>query len=222
MIINESIKAVIFDLDGTLLDSMWIWKQIDIDYLSKFGLELPPDLQTAIEGMSFSETAVYIKNRFNIPDSLDKMKSDWNEMAEDFYRHKVKMKDGAEEFLLELKNRGIKTGIATSNSMELLSAALDGIGIRKFFDAPHVSCEVNKGKPAPDIYLLVAEDLSVPPENCLVFEDITQGIEAGHAAGMKVCGVQDEFADIHGHKIEELADYYIRSYKEIEFYDGKI
>ena len=82
MIINENIKAVIFDLDGTLLDSMWIWKQIDIDYLSKFGLELPPDLQTAIEGMSFSETAVYIKNRFNIPDSLDKMKSDWNEMAE--------------------------------------------------------------------------------------------------------------------------------------------
>ena len=126
----------------------------------------------------------------------------------------LKMKDGAEEFLLELKNRGIKTGIATSNSMELLSAALDGIGIRKFFDAPHVSCEVNKGKPAPDIYLLVAEDLSVPPENCLVFEDIPEGILAGKAAGMKTIAVYDEFSEGQDEEKRKLADLYIHDFGE--------
>ena len=214
---EEKYKAVIFDLDGTLLDSMWIWRQIDVDYLGKFDIELPPNLQKEIEGMSFSETAVYIKEKLNIPDSLEQMKSDWNDMAMDFYRNKVLMKKGAATFLKELKARGIKTGIATSNSRELLEAALDGTGMREYFDSTHVACEVAKGKPAPDIYLLVSSELDVPPENCLVFEDITQGIEAGHSAGMKVCGVQDDFADEHGHQVEKLADYYIHDYEEIEF-----
>ena len=73
----ENKKAVIFDLDGTLVDSMWIWRDIDIEYLGRFGISVPSGLQTEIEGMSFSETAVYFKERFHIPDSLEKIKRDW-------------------------------------------------------------------------------------------------------------------------------------------------
>ena len=76
-------KAVIFDLDGTLVDSMWMWKAIDIEYLGRFGIELPATLQKDIEGKSFSETAVYFKETFKLPDSLEKIKSDWNRMAYD-------------------------------------------------------------------------------------------------------------------------------------------
>ena len=79
--------AVIFDLDGTLVDSMWIWREIDVEYLGRFGLSLPEDLQSCIEGMSFHETALYIKERFQIPDSIEKMKNDWNQMAWDKYKH---------------------------------------------------------------------------------------------------------------------------------------
>ena len=211
----EGIKAVIFDLDGTVVDSMWMWEAIDIEYLARFGIALPPDLQKKISGMSFSETAVYFKETFGIPDSLEQIKADWNEMAMYKYCHEVPLKPGVLSFLQELKRRGIKTGIATSNSRELAMAVLDALELRPYFDEVHMSCEVKTGKPAPDIYLLVAEYLKEAPEHCLVFEDISEGIQAGKAAGMKVCGVEDAFSVMYREEKKELSDYYISDYDEI-------
>lgn len=211
----ENTKAVIFDLDGTVVDSMWMWEAIDIEYLGRFGILLPPDLQRKISGMSFSETAVYFKETFKIPDSLEKIKADWNAMAIDKYRYEVPLKPGVLEFLKRLKKNGIKTGIATSNSKELAVTVLDALGLMPYFDEVHMSCEVKTGKPAPDIYLLVAEYLKEAPKHCLVFEDITAGILAGKAAGMKVCAVEDAFsADCREEKMR-LADYYITHYDEV-------
>ncbi len=93
--LKKPVKAVIFDLDGTLVDSMWIWKDIDIEYLKKHGLELPPDLQKAIEGMSFTETAVYFKERFCLPDPVEAIKAEWVAMAEDYYTRRIDLKPGA-------------------------------------------------------------------------------------------------------------------------------
>ena len=95
----KDIQAVIFDLDGSLVDSMWIWKDIDIEYLGRFGIPLPENLQAEIEGMSFSETAVFFKERFGIPDDLDVIKAEWNRMACDKYRYEVPYKAGARAFL---------------------------------------------------------------------------------------------------------------------------
>lgn len=211
----EGIKAVIFDLDGTVVDSMWMWEAIDIEYLARFGIPLPADLQKKISGMSFSETAVYFKETFGIPDSLDKIKADWNDMAMYKYCHEVPLKPGVLSFLQELKKRGIKTGIATSNSKELAMAVLEVLELRQYFDEVHMSCEVKTGKPAPDIYLLVADCLGEKPEHCLVFEDITEGIQAGKAAGMKVCGVEDDFSAMYREEKKRLSDYYISDYCEI-------
>ncbi len=211
----EGIKAVIFDLDGTVVDSMWMWEAIDIEYLARFGIPLPTDLQKKISGMSFSETAVYFKETFGIPDSLDEIKADWNDMAMYKYCHEVPLKPGVLPFLQELKKRGIKTGIATSNSKELAMAVLEVLELRQYFDEVHMSCEVKTGKPAPDIYLLVAECLKEKPEHCLVFEDISEGILAGKAAGMKVCGVEDAFSAKYREEKKELSDYYISDYSEI-------
>ncbi len=213
-------KAVIFDLDGTVVDSMWMWKQIDIDYLARFGIEMPEDLQSCIEGMSFTETAVYFKERFGINDELDEIKKSWNDMAWDIYENRVRLKPGVKEFLTELKKRGIKTGIATSNSKELVKVVLDKQDIAKYFDAVHTSCEVKKGKPAPDIYLLVAERLGVSPAECLVFEDIMQGIAAGKNAGMQVCAVDDDFSKEYRAEKAEAADYFIYDYTELLNPDG--
>lgn len=210
-------KAVIFDLDGTLVDSMWMWKAIDIEYLGKFGISLPPTLQKDIEGMSFSETAVYFKETFQIPDSLDKIKADWNQMAYDKYTKEVPLKSGAKEFLEYCKENGIKIGIATSNSRELVDATLEALEIRDYFDCVMTACEVTKGKPAPDIYLAVAEKIGVKPMECLVFEDIEMGILAGKNAKMEVCAVEDEFSMDQMELKKELADYYIKDYFEIKF-----
>lgn len=211
----KNIEAVIFDLDGTLIDSMWMWKAIDIEYLGRFQISLPKDLQQNIEGMSFSETAVYFKERFQIPDSIEKMKADWNEMAYEKYKTQVPLKKGALQFLKYLKEKHIKTGIATSNSKELVKTVLHAHHIESYFDSIHTSCEVKKGKPAPDIYLLVADELGVPPQKCLVFEDIVQGIMAGKNAGMRTCAVEDEYSIEDRHRKMAIADHYICTYEEL-------
>ena len=208
----EGIEAVIFDLDGTLVDSMWMWKEIDIEYLDGYGIELPPDLQSTIEGMSFSETAVYFQNRFGIRDDVDTIKNRWNEMARDLYANRVKPKPGVVDLLKKLKEKHIPTGIATSNSRELLDTVLKALDLEKYFDEIHVSCEVERGKPAPDIFLLVASCIGADPSKCLVFEDIIPGIEAARAAGMKVCAVYDDFSAHVDREKREMSDYYITDF----------
>lgn len=211
----NNIEAVIFDLDGTLVDSMWMWKEIDAEYLSKYGIDVPSDLQQAVEGMSFSETAQYFKERFNLPDPVDVIKAEWNQIAWDKYGNEVPLKKGVIEFLDELRSRGIKTGIATSNSRELVNHVLKSLNITEYFDSVRTSCEAKKGKPAPDIYLLVADDLQVDPKNCLVFEDLALGVMAGKSAGMSVCAVFDPYSEDDKDRKRELADYYIDTYFDI-------
>lgn len=211
----KNIKAVLFDLDGTLVDSMWIWKTIDIEYLKRFNVELPEQFQDDIEGMSFTETAEYFKEKFNLPDKVEKIKSDWNEMASHYYANKIFLKDYAMEFLDYLIDNDYKTGIGTSNSKELVEIIINRHNLKKYFGTIRTSCEVSKGKPSPDIYLRVAKDLNVKPENCLVFEDVPAGIMAAKNAGMKVCAVYDDFSKNLIEKIKTIADYYIESYEEI-------
>ena len=209
------IKAVIFDLDGSLVDSMWMWYQIDVEYLGRFGLTVPEGLQKSIEGLSFSETAVYFKNRFGIPDSLEEIKDTWNRMAWDKYMKEVPLKPGAAAFLQYCKEHHIRLGIATSNSRELVENIAQVHGLDKYFSCIMTGCDVGRGKPAPDIYLAVASRLQVAPKECLVFEDIIPGIMAGKAAGMKVCAVEDAYSIEQTQEKKELADYYITDFYEI-------
>lgn len=208
-------KAVIFDLDGTLVDSMWMWKDIDIEFLKDYGYECPDDLQKAIEGMSFSETAAYFKERFRLPLALEEIKAIWTEMSLNKYRHEVPLKHGVREFLQYLKDRGLKAGIATSNGREMVDAVIASLNIGPYFQVITTACEVAAGKPEPDIYLKVADSLQVKPEDCLVFEDVPAGILAGKRAGMKVCAVEDEFSREMRAEKRSLADYYINDYFDI-------
>ena len=211
----DNIDAAIFDLDGTLIDSMWIWKQIDIDYLKRFDIELPDDLQEELEGRSFTESAEYFQKRFGIKDDIETIKQAWNDMAMDFYSHRVTLKPGVKEMLDLLKSRGIRMGVATSNSPELVKAVLGNLKVFDYFEEIHTSCEVEHGKPFPDIYLLVAEKLGIEPERCLVFEDILPGIIAGKMAGMKVCAVYDDYSHKELAVKIEAADFYFKGFDEM-------
>lgn len=207
-----NIKAVLFDLDGTLIDSMHIWKDIDIEFLGRFGYDLPPNLQLEIEGMSFKDTAIYFKTHFDIPLSLDEIMNTWNEMAFHKYTHEIGFKPGALEFLKYLKSKNIPTAICTSNSRELVTAVADALQFTPFFEEIITSCEVGMGKPAPDIYLEASKRLGVTPSDCLVFEDVIAGIMAGKAAGMKVCAMEDDFSKARRAEKKTLADYYLDDY----------
>jgi len=211
----ENIEAVIFDLDGTLIDSMKTWKKIDIEYLAKFDKRVPEDLNDEIEGMSFTETAYYFKERFGIPDSIEQIKKDWDDAAYGKYAHEVLLKEGVRSFIKKLKEKNIKMGIATSNSSKLTYAALERLKIVDEFSVIKTACDVNKGKDSPDIYAEVAKELGVANDKCLVFEDIVVGIKAGIKAGMKVCAVYDDFSKDTDDEKKRLADYYIYSFHEI-------
>ena len=209
-------KAVIFDMDGSLVDSMWIWPEVDRIYMEKYGLTQPADFHKAIEGKSYTETAQYFVDTFEtLHRTVEEVKAEWQEMTLELYCTKVFPKPGAMEFLDEMKHSGILLGIATSNDRTLAEAALRARGMMEYFDSVRTSCEVAAGKPAPDVYLRVAEDLHVEPWECLVFEDVPNGILAGKNAGMEVCAVDDVFSRPDEAEKKRLADYFIHDFFEI-------
>ena len=146
---------------------------------------MPEGLQQDVEGMGFTEVAVYFKERFHLGDSVETIKKSWQDMAMEQYSSQVLLKPGAESFLRYLKKQGIKTAVASSNSLPLIEAALTGRGVRDCFDVIITACDVKKGKPAPDVYLEAARQLCTEPSACLVFEDIVPGILAGKRRAWK-------------------------------------
>jgi len=209
-----NVDAVIFDMDGTLIDSLYVWSEIDVEFLGNHGINPPPsDYGPAISGMSFLQVAEYTKDRFALSESIADIMNTWNEMAEMKYSSEVQYKPYAEEFLKLCNKNKFKMGIATSNSRFLVEKLINRLKLDEYMDVIITGDEVINGKPAPDIYLHVAKLLGVKPERCLVFEDVPAGIEAGKRAGMKVCAVCDKATmDVDDIK-RELADYYIESYE---------
>ena len=208
-----NIKAAIFDLDGTLINSMSLWDQIDIDYLTSKNIPVPSDLNDEISHLSFNQVAVYFKERFKLEDSLDDIKNTWNTMAYDHYSSDITLKDGVVEFLDFLKKSNIKIGLATSNSTELLEASLKFNKIYDYFDAITITDEVSIGKHEPDVYLLAAKKLNVKPEECIVFEDILPAVKGAKKAGMKVIAVEDECSVLDKDDIIKNSDGFINDFR---------
>lgn len=208
-----NIKAAIFDLDGTLINSMSLWDQIDIDYLTSKNIPVPSDLNDEISHLSFNQVAVYFKERFKLEDSLDDIKNTWNNMAYNHYSSDITLKDGVVEFLDFLKKSNIKIGLATSNSTELLEASLKFNKIYDYFDAITITDEVSIGKHEPDVYLLAAKKLNVKPEECIVFEDILPAIKGAKKAGMKVIAVEDECSVLDKDDIIKNSDEFINDFR---------
>lgn len=208
-----NIKAAIFDLDGTLINSMSLWDQIDVDYLTSKNIPVPSDLNDEISHLSFNQVAVYFKERFKLEDSLDDIKNTWNTMAYNHYSSDITLKDGVIEFLNFLKKSNIKIGLATSNSTELLEASLKFNKIYDYFDAITITDEVSIGKHEPDVYLLAAKKLNVKPAECIVFEDILPAIKGAKKAGMKVIAVEDECSVLDKDEIIKNSDGFINDFR---------
>lgn len=207
----KDIQAVIFDLDGTLIDSMWVWTEIDVEFLGKRGIILPEDLTKKTEGLSFTEVAQYFKKTFKLEETIEEIKNEWLEMARDFYSNRIQLKPGAKELIEILKSKGIKMGIGTSCSRDLAEMVLLRHRIMKYFNTIVTSCEVSKGKPHPDVFLKVSEKLKTEPSSMLVFEDTVAGVYAAKAAGMKAVAVYDECSREFQDELREIADYYVNS-----------
>lgn len=207
-------KGVIFDLDGTLIDTMDIWKDIDNEFLSKRGIEVPDDYMEAISHLGGYATAVYTIDRFNLTDTPEELIKEWVDMAIDKYPL-ADTKPGAEEYINYLNSRGIKIAVATATEPEI---ALAGIESRSF--APYISCivstaEVKRGKTHPDIYFECASRLGLAKEECIVFEDVLAAAKTAKSAGFRVIGMYDKHSDSSKEQIMKLCERYIYDFKEM-------
>ena len=210
--LNSNIEAVIFDFDGTLADSMWMWADIDREYLSRFGFKPDKELGRQIAGMSMEETAAFFKEHYHIQDSVEHIVREWVDMSLDNYRHRVNFKPHALETLEYFKWQGIPMAIASSNGMDMVQACLKAHNAAAYFADVVTSSEVAHGKPSPDVYLYAAERIKMNPVNCLVFEDIPAGLIAGRAAGMKVIGMRDDYSAGTESEMRSLADMYYEGF----------
>jgi HAD superfamily hydrolase (TIGR01509 family) len=209
-------KAVIFDLDGTLIDSMQLWRKVDKDFLHKRGISVPRDLFEHLpSGNSFIQTAQYFKDRFSLPDTAEDIMAEWTRKVGWHYEHDVKLKPGAKTLVERLWQLQIPVGLGTSNSRDLAGKVLSQHGIWHYFTSVVTGDMHLMGKPFPDIYQKSAENLQLPAADCLVVEDTLTGIQAARAAGMQAVAIYDEDSEEFHPNMRELADAFVQNYTEL-------
>ena len=209
-------RAVIFDLDGTLIDSMGIWLQIDHEYLQKRDIPVPDDLfEDVPEGNSFKEICQYFKDKFNLPDSIEEIGNEWIEMVAEHYKTDITLKPGAKELIEFLHSQNVKMAIGTSNTKHLAETVLKANNVLKYFGSIVAGCEEIKGKPFPDIFLNAAEELQIDPKDCLVIEDTLHGVRAAHNGGMDAFAIFDDNETHQVDKLKQEAEFYAEDCWEI-------
>ncbi len=208
-------KGAIFDLDGTLFDSMGIWKDVDIAFFERRKMTMPDDYQEKIKDMHFRTMAIYTKERFHLSDDINDIMDEWCELCYEKYEKKITLKNGVFDYLSLLKEKGIKLAFATANTTELSEVCMKANKIFDLFDTGAYLHETESDKCEPDVYLLACERLSLSPADCIVFEDILPGVKGAKKGGFKVCGVYDSYSKKDTEKIQNIADYYIKSFEEL-------
>lgn len=213
------IKGAIFDLDGTLLDSMPIWENIGSEYLISKGISPEPGINESLRVMSLCDAALYVKNKYSLPDSTEEMMNDINKMTEFHYFNDVLPKDGIINFLEYLKSKGVKMCIATATDRYLAQAALERNNMSCYFGKIFTCTEVGKGKNKPDIFIEALQYLGMDISSVCVFEDALYAAFTAKNAGFNLCSVFDK-SEPDDQKLKNISDVYIKSFKEAsEFFD---
>lgn len=201
------IKAALFDLDGTLLDSMWVWNRVDELFFERRGIEMPPDYPSAISGMSYMATAEYTKARFALSQSAAEIAAEWTRDSVREYSENVLLKPGSAEFIDRLRARGIRLCVVTASRRELYAPCLARNGILNKFEFVLTTDEAGGGSKLDGrIYRIAAQRLGVEPRECIVFEDAREGILGAKKMGMQAYCVIDPHSTHGLDEIKSVAD----------------
>ena len=208
------IRGAIFDLDGTLLDSMSIWDTIGEDYLRSLGIEPRENLAEAFKTFTLEESAEYYRTHYGVTLSVEEIVNGENGMIEDFYRNTVSLKKGVPEFLAKLSDNGVKMCVATVTDKYLAEAALTRLNVRRYFSGIVTTAEVGCGKNDPSIYRKALAYLGTEKHETLVFEDVLHALMTAKNDGFPVAAVYDKHEEKQ-EKLKEIADIYIEDFNTI-------
>ncbi|NLA77270.1 MAG: HAD family phosphatase [Clostridiales bacterium] len=211
------ISGAIFDLDGTLMESMHIWRSVGETYLRNRGIEVGRDLHNRLCTMSLHQSAALFREELGVGETVEEIMSGINGMIEYFYFNVASPKEGARDFLLKLKNGGVKMCIASATDKYLVAAALERNGMLGYFEDILTCTTVGAGKGRPDIFIRSLELLGTPKDETFVFEDALYAIRTAKAAGFKVAAVYDKYSDSEQNEIKQLADLYAPLVRDLEF-----
>ena len=205
-------KYAIFDMDGTLIDSMVFWKNLATEYLTSKGiLQIPADILEQIKPMTMSESAALFRREFGLTGDVD---AQMNEMMEDHYRNDIPLKPGAWEYLENLHRQGVRMCVASATAEHLMESCLTRLGVRQYFEFL-LSCEtVGAGKRSPLVYQESARRLGTVPGEIAVYEDALYAVQTAKAAGFHVVGVYDDSAADSWQAIEQESDEVILNWEE--------
>ena len=203
--------GVIFDLDGTLLDSMGIWSEVGSNYIESLGLEPKETLREDTRALSLLQAADYLKNTYSLIESTSGIMESINEMISEYYHYTLQPKEGAKELLEYLKDKKVPLCLATATATPLVEAALDRIDMRHYFISIHSCVDLGKGKDEPDIFYEALRALGSRKEDTWVFEDALYAAKTAKEAGFTVVGVHDSSAQHHQVELKALSNYYIEN-----------
>ena len=215
------IKGAIFDVDGTLLDSMEIWEDVAIRYLKSIGVEAEPDLPEVMFTMSLPEGAAYVKEHYRLTRETDEIIQGVLDIIRKYYEETAPLKPGVTKILEELSRKRIPMTVATSNNKEEVEAAFKRLGIASYFSRIFTCEEVGAGKTRPDIYMKAAEYMGTRPEETVIFEDVLHAIRTAKKAGFLAVGLYDEASKADQEEIKKEADWYAKSMEGLDIMESQ-
>lgn len=210
-----NVKCAIFDFDGTLFDSMFIWENVGEIYLRSLGKEPKPSMGDDVRTMSLYQSACYFRREYDLPLSPEEIMAGINRTVEDFYVHEVQPKPGMVDFLKQMQKAKIPMCIATATDRYQIEAALSRCGMADYFEAIFTCSEVGHGKDEPHIFRKAMEHFAADRENTVIFEDALHAIQTAKADGFVVVAVCDN-SEKRQNAIRELADFYIENFEQTE------
>jgi len=208
------IKGAIFDFDGTLVDSMFIWDTFGEEYLRTLGKDPKENLTETFKTFTLEQAAEYYREHYGVTLSVGEIVDGVNEMVAEIYRTKVALKNGVPEFLHDLQSKGVKMCVATVTDRPIVEDVLVSLGIRDFFVEILTCAEVGYNKETPHIYRAALGVLGTKKDETVVFEDALHALITAKKDGFKVAAVYDRH-ERHQTQMKENSDYYITNYETV-------
>lgn len=207
--------GAIFDVDGTILDSMQVWYKVTTNFFEMHNLVLTEEKAASYKEMTLDESLPQINEEFNLGMTNDEILEEFRQLIIHEYAFNIQLKPNIDIYLKKLHDSGVKIAVATSGYEGMCKSAFKRLGILKYIDAYAFSSEVGVNKGNPDIYLLAAERIGLKPQDCTVYEDIVLGLETARKAGFKTCAIYDDTNSYETQRLKQVSDRYITGWEEL-------